>query len=82
MVTAKRGTSHVARARLNVRERDERNLECRKCGLKKQDNRRTVALGHMTLEKLVFNLLESPFLSTRKIILYGNNMVTKGCVMR
>ena len=35
---------------------------------KKQDNRRTIALGHMTLDRLVFDLLKSPW------------AVTKGCV--
>ena len=42
-----------------MREYDLRNLECRKCGIK-WDNCRTVALDHITLERLVFYLAESP----------------------
>ena len=48
---------------------------------KERDNHRTVALRHMTLERLVFDLFEYPFLVTRATLHDDNNAVTKGCVM-
>ena len=47
---------------------------------RKQDNRRTVALGHTTLERFVFDFSEFSFVSTRKTLLYVENAVTERCV--
>ena len=47
---------------------------------KEQDNPRNVALDHMTLEMLVFDFAEYPFVIARKTLFYGKNAVTEGCV--
>ena len=53
------------------------NLEFWKCGRKKErDNCRNVALGHVTLERLVFDLSECPFVGTMINLLDGKNSVT------
>ena len=36
-----------------------RNLECRECKVKKRYNCRTVLLGHITLDRLVYDFAES-----------------------
>ena len=48
--------------------------------VKKLDNRRIVALGHMALESLVFDFAQSPFVSTSKNLLYCKDAVTEGCI--
>ena len=56
-----------------------RNFECRQCGFKKeQDNRRTFVLVHITLDILMFDFAEYPFVSTSKTLVYGNNVVMGG----
>ena len=42
-------------------------------------NHRSIALGHMTLERLVFDFTESPFLITKKTFLCAKNVVMTGC---
>ena len=37
-------------------------------------------LGHMTLERRVFDLFECPYICTRISLLDGKNAVTGGCV--
>ena len=49
-------------------------------GEKVQDNRRTIALGHMNLERRMFDLVEYPFVGTRITLHVGNNAATEGCV--
>ena len=48
--------------------------------VKKRNNRRTVALGHMTLERLDFDFAESPFAITMETLLYGKNVVMEGSI--
>ena len=43
---------------------------------KEQDNHRTVALGHITLKRLLFYLFGCPFLGTRITLLNGKNAFT------
>ena len=57
------------------------NLEFCKCRWrKKRDNCITVALGHITLERSVFDFFEFPFGGTRITLLDGKNTVIEGCV--
>ena len=48
--------------------------------VKKRDNWRTTTLGHMNLERRVFDLFELPYVGTRITLLVGKNTVTEGCV--
>ena len=49
-------------------------------GGKEQDNRRTVALVHMNLERRVFDFFGYPFVGTRTTLYEGKNTFAEGYI--